>query len=1104
MISLRAPNRSVGFILAPLATLTLIFSISVRTYAQVSGASLSGTVTDTSGALIPNAKVSIANTATGVTRDVTTDSAGFYSAPNLLPGNYDITSTAPGFSTYERKGVTLTVGASQVLNVSMKLGQVTERVEVTGEAPAVDLASSAISAIVDETTVRELPLNGRDWTQLATLQPGVHAVNTQASNSSVSARANRGFGNQLTDNGHRPSENNYRVDGISINDYSNQAPGSVIGVNLGVDAIEEFSVVTTNYSAEYGRTSGAVINGITKSGSNSFHGDAYGFIRDEDFDARNYFDPPQIPSFHRNQFGASGGEPIRKDKTFIFGDYEGIRQNQSQTFLDTVPSQDARNGIIRTINPDGSVSTAVVTVDPQVLPFLGFYPLPNAGLIAPGNTGFLTITGQSPYNENYWTTKVDQVFSAKDTLAGSYFYDFAPLTIPDALDISLNQLITHRQMFSLEQTHVFSPTLANSVRIGWSRVYEANSRPVAVLNPLAKDPSLASIPGQYAPILEVPGLTTMQGGFGAQGLSSLAQTSEQFYDDAFITKGAHALKFGFAFERMQRNDSPGPYDNGDFVFPSLQGFLTNRPTNVTLFDPSLSKELGVRDSLFGGYLQDDWRWRSNVTLNLGMRYEMMTLPTEVHNGFLVVQNFFGGLPVPVHNLWQGNNTLRDFEPRVGLAWDPLKNGKTSVRAGFGIFDALPLLYVSGGGSVAYPFGVMDTASLASFPGSFPRGALKIVGFDLQLARNLPNLTTQYVEQYPHRSYILNWNTNVERDLGRNTSMMIGYVGMHAMHQVTRPENPDQVPGQLTSAGWLWPLPVGSGTPFNPNVGGMRSTLFNGQASYHALQAQVTKRLGHGIQAEISYTWGHCIDQASSAPLGDAFTNSIVSQLFYIPQDRNGNCDFDQRHILSANFVWYLPTPKFGGGFGERMLGGWEIGGIVTVQTGSPFSPMIGGDPLGLGGSPHQYPDRLSSPGCAKPINPGNVNNYLKLGCFSPPTAPASFAARCQTADPSVAAVIPNTCMNLLGNNGRNQVYGPGVSEFDFSLFKDNHIAKISDTFNVQLRAEFFNVLNHPNLQSPVDNLALFNQDGTSVPGAGAIDSTTTTSRQIQFGMKVVW
>src|SRR5487761_579089 len=316
-----------AFGLLMLAVVLLASLTAVRVYPQVAGATLSGTVTDPSGAVIPNTKISIKNTSTGVTRDVTADRAGFYDAPNLLPGPYSVTVSASGFSTQVQSGVALTVGANQVLNVTMQLGKVTNLVQVTGAAPMVQLASSNISAVVNSTTVRQLPLNGRSWSDLAKLQPGVDAIQTQPSFATGADRGNRGFGAQLTISGQRPVQNNYRLDGVSLNDYSNGAPGSVLGGNLGVDAIQEFSVLTSNYSAEYGKTSGGVVNAITKSGTNQFHGSAYEFVRNDAFDAANFFDNftnTAKPPFRRNQFGASAGGPIQKNKTFIFGDYEGV------------------------------------------------------------------------------------------------------------------------------------------------------------------------------------------------------------------------------------------------------------------------------------------------------------------------------------------------------------------------------------------------------------------------------------------------------------------------------------------------------------------------------------------------------------------------------------------------------------------------------------------------------------------------------------------------------------------------------------------------------------------------------------------------------------
>src|ERR1700730_4589915 len=431
-----------GLLVYMIFVLTVFVFVSTAALGQVAGATLTGTVTDASGAVIAVVKLSITNTATGGARDVTTDSAGFYSAPNLLPGSYDITAEAQGFSIYKQTGLTLSVGASRVQNISLQVGHATEQVKVTESAPDVQLASSTLSAEVDSTTERELPLNGRDWTQLATLQPGVTGVRVEAGSSN---RGNRGYGTLLSISGHQPYENNYRINGISINDYSNGSPGSSLGVNLGVDAIQEFSVLIGNYSAEYGRASGGVINGITKSGTNQFHGDAYFFMRDKILDARNFFDST-LPPFHRNQFGAAGGGPIIKNKTFIFADYEGIRQRKSDTFSNSVPSPAARG-----IGPNGQPTVAMVNgsplpgpgqpgaapnpdpvthIDQAVLPYLAFYPLPNHGVN--GDTGIFTANGVERLSENYVTIRGDHHFSDKDSFAASWFYDRAPLTQPDS------------------------------------------------------------------------------------------------------------------------------------------------------------------------------------------------------------------------------------------------------------------------------------------------------------------------------------------------------------------------------------------------------------------------------------------------------------------------------------------------------------------------------------------------------------------------------------------------------------------------------------------------------------------------------------------------
>lgn len=1063
--------RSNFQVLRVLAPLALSILLAYPTYGQVVGATLYGTVTDASGQAVPQAQISITNVATGINAAISTNGDGFYTAPNLLRGDYEVTVSAPGFATVVRTGITLTVGAEQILNFTLKVGEVTQRVEVTATPPTVQLVSSSIGAVVSSQTIVELPLNGRDWTQLAALQTGVNVVPTQRPINASGVRGNRGFGNQVTVSGTRPQLNNYRLDGVSIVDYSGGAPGSALSVSLGVDAVAEFSVLTANYSAEYGRTSGGVINAVTRSGSNQIHGSAFWFLRDEGFDARNFFDTSVVP-FHRNQFGGSAGGPIKKDKAFFFFDYEGIRQVLGATSIDHVPSADARNGILH--NADGTTTT--VTVDPLVKPFFGFYPMPNAGLIGPGNTGLFITEGNSDSTENFETARIDWEISAKDSFSGSWFYDKGSAEAPDALNQVIIGNATSRLMTSLEEKHVFSPSAVNSLRAGYSRVAALIQVNLQAINPLVTDASLGSFPGLPAPSLSVPGLTDFVGG-GVGGFTGdvYAWNSYQAYDDAFLTKGVHSLKFGFAFERMQHNLIIPSRPTGSFNFGSLSDFLTNQPNSFQGQVPSTATPRGIRQSLFGGYLQDDWRWRPNLTLNLGLRYEAVSVPTDVHNQLSNLPTFYSPTP-HLGSPYFNNPTLHNFEPRVGFAWDPFRNGKTAVRGAFGIFDALPLNYEFFlAEALSTPFHQILSATNL-IPGSFPTGAADVSNI-------IPsNLQAASIESNPHRNYVMIWNLNVQQQLTADTTMTLGYVGNHGVHMLDREDDVNSVLPTATPQGLLWPSPRGSGTKLNPNVGDIRGLYWGGDSEYDALELGVLKRMSHGFQVQGSYTWGKAIDTGSASVIGDPFTNSISSLFWFCKKCRRGLSDFSIAHTLVANYLWDAPTPKDWGAISSHLLGGWEVGGVFTAETGVPITPLIGGDPLGLNSNdPYAFPNRLSGPGCGSVVNPGNINNYIKLNCFAPPNP-----------------------LTLLGNAGRNSVIGPGLMTWDFSLFKNNYIRRSSETFNLQFRAEFFNILNRPNFATPFHNNTLFDQNGNPVGGAGSIDQTSTTSRQIQFGLKLIW
>jgi hypothetical protein len=480
--------------------------------------------------------------------------------------------------------VELTVGAQHVLNVPMKLGAANQTILVESAAPQVQVGSSTISSEVETRQILEMPLNGRSWQDLATLVPGVNAIETQIPFENGAIRGNRGFGNQLTISGGRPTQNNYRLDGNSITDYAMGGPGSVLGVNLGVDAIQEFSVITGNYSAEYGRTSGGIVNAVSKSGTNAFHGDAYEFFRNQKLDANDFFsNNAGLPKllYRRNQFGAAAGSRIKKDRTFFFADYEGIRQAEgSPSSNSSVLSPAARTGHLA----DGSV----VQVDPLIQKYLALIPLPNGPVS--GDKGQFVFAPPQVIRENYVTARVDHNISATDRLFGSYTYDDTPLNTEDGFGDTAISSQTSRHIAALEESHIFSPTLANSARLGYNRNAVINYQATSAINPASADPSLSLMPGFGPPVLFISGFARTPGGL-PPAFTHHTWNSIQFYDDAFLTRGTHSLKFGFAMERMRYT----PFSlylptglvrfNGKKTGSPLKDFLTNEgfPHQSTLF-----------------------------------------------------------------------------------------------------------------------------------------------------------------------------------------------------------------------------------------------------------------------------------------------------------------------------------------------------------------------------------------------------------------------------------------------------------------------------------------------------------------------------------------
>jgi len=1174
------------------SSIALVMGMGVYTRlgAQAVGATLSGTITDQSGGVVPKADVAIQNTATADTRTVTTNADGIYSAPNLQPGPYSVTVTAAGFSKAVQSGLTLTVGATQVLNITMQVGQSSQTVEVTGEAPAINLANAEIGAITDETTIKELPLNGRSWSDLANLQPGVYQLHTQPG-IETRDRFTRGYGLQLSISGSRPQQNNYRVDGISINDPGNGGPGSVLGTNSGVDAIAEFSVLTTNYSTEYGRASGGIINATTKSGTNKFHGAGYEFLRNSWLDAPNYWDAKDPngnyikPQFRRNQFGADAGGPIIKDKTFIFGDYEGLRQSKGLSFQSPIPSAS-----YLALNP----------ADAKVQPYLtALFPIGGTlngksvcNIVSGGvgaTTDFCAFGANQISTEDYYIIRADHNLSQNDRLSGTFYRDKAHTGTPDEYNNKIVNTATSSTFATIAETHTFGANLVNSARFGFHRDFQGGPAGGTAINPATLDASLGAFPGLDAPQIFIGSNPLFTGGITSDNPQKNSWNTFQFYDDAFWTRGKHSLRFGVSVERDQLNVIRSPRPGGIFAFQSMAAFLQDCGSTQTascpaLFGPGVQKistdlpgktaPSEPRQTIFGVYFQDDWKLRPNLTINLGLRYEPTTVPKDPlgRDATLPTMADTTGTQLPLcgkqftnstgtvicnaqtNGLFK-NPTWHDFDPRVGFAWDPQSNGKMSVRGGIGMYDQLPLIAFMGStaNSQTYPFllaggsGSLLSESFGPF-GSYPGGCTGMTGDPMSCQVSVGTVVgsrAAFIEQNPKRAYVIQWNLSFEREILPNLTFLIGYVGSHGVHGTTQVDDTNIVLPISSPTGYLWPcdnlgtgfvLPaggnindckggngtpgnpkggLGSGTTLNQTVGRLPTTFFRNSSVYHGLELQLTKQMSHGFQVNGSFTWQKSIDTASGAVISDSVITAISSLNWFDPKLTRAVSDFNDPKVLSINGLWNIPTPKSWSGIANTVVGGWQVGGIFSASAGQPFSAILAGDALGLNNTDSfAYPNRLTGPGCSTLTNPGNIQNYVKLQCFQIP-APVSFNGH---------NYIP------LGNAGRNIMTGPGLESLDFSVEKNTKITRISESFNVKLRLDVFNLTNRVNFNPPVQNEFLLDpttlapgttatpgptgpctsaNSGSSgcVPSAGALngaDRTATESRQLQLSLKIIW
>ncbi len=1073
--------------LKAIAMCILLLAGSGSISAQRTTGAILGIVSDPTGAYVAGATVSITNTETGAEQKTTVSQSGQYQFVGLPSGTYKLQAAAEGFKSEVRVGVDLTVGATATVNLSLQPGAVSETVVVTGEAPQVDTTSPTVSGLVGEHAIRELPLNGRDWLQLATLQAGVTGGLGQQSTqgSPTNSRAARGNGENLYITGNRPTENLYLVDGLIVNDYANGSPGSGININLGVDAVREFAVLTSGFSAQYGMTSGGVVNAAFKSGTNEFHGTAFGFFRNSALDARNYFDGPSVPPFHRNQYGVAIGGPIRKDKTFFFANFEGLNQALSLSENSLTLSDSARNGIVP--NPSGT-GTITVPISPNTKPFLALFPVANGKDNGDG-TAFYNFPGAQTGSEYYAVGKIDHTFTATTNISASYQWDKSSLLAPDPFNQKLTGSPSSHDNFTVALQHFFSANILNTARLGLSHTFASDSQDVSALSPLATDTTLGFLPQNPSGVLTAGALATA-GGLGASGADIFHFISYQGADDLSWVKGKHTLQFGFNFERIADNFSSVNLPFGEWDFGSVQDLLQNVPLTFSSDFPGTNGGRSLRSDVYGAYAQDVVRVSPKLTVTAGLRYETNTPVTEANGKVSLLLNLSDPTP-KLGGSFVGNGNHLNFAPRVGLAYDPFGTGKTSIRASFGLYDIMPLPYLFVNRTHAAPFyvtGVAQGPPASAFPGN---------GLSLLTPASEE---ANYVQQNPPRAYNQAWNLTTQQQLTPDIALMVGYVGSHSVHVPLSIDDMDQVPlsqVNIDSNGQLhFPVPTGCGTTpvpsscfkriqrINPNYGRIEGMVFSDYSAYHGLLVNVSRRLVHGLAFQGTYTWSKSLDEGSATFSDNEYNNTVGPSYAFDLKLQKGVSDYNITNNTILNAQWDIPIPGTLRGASKAVLGGWQLGGIFQFHSGVPFSVRLTSDQALTGNSrTHstaggQRPNFNPAPGCTtNAINPGQPSKYINTSCFSFPA--------------------PGT----LGNLGRNTLRGPRFADFDTSLFKN--IPLRADRYSLQLRGEFFNVLNHTNFGTQATGL--FNSSGGVLSSAGQLPAPTlTTSRQIQFGAKFIF
>lgn len=1032
----------------------LTFHVSLA-WAQVTTGTILGTVTDETGAVLPGVTITLTNTDTGLTRTVISNDEGTYRGPSLTLGNYEVQAELAGFQTGVRSGIQLTVGREAVVNIRLSIGEITERVVVQGEASLVETTSSTLIGLVDDRKIRDLPLNGRSFTQLALLQMGIVNPKTTPTNQTGNTGA------KISVSGTRVTETAFLMDGLDMRGNRGTTPTSEAGVLLGVDTVREFALVSGVASAEYGGFTGGVINIVSRSGTNEFHGTVFEFHRNKSLDASNFFDNKTGRSkapFIRNQFGFTAGGPIVEDRTFIFGSYEGLRDRTSRTATARVPDANARLGILPPAQ-GGNVG-----LSPAAAPYVLLYPEPSPGgrNFGDGRAEHI-FTDAQPIDVDFFMTRFDHTFSESDSVYVRYTLDDSIKTQSEALPIWQTNRVSKNQYVGIGETKILTPSLINEFRVGYNRTHAISTDEELV----SVDPSL-----KFNPDFESQGNIGSPGGLSSWGPSSfrginIVLNRFEFSDNLSYFMGRHSIKFGGQFIRLQFNVISEIRARGIYSFDGMAEFLQG---DASAFDGQTSpaSTMGLRESIFSFFIQDDFKYTPNLTFNMGLRYEAHTNFNEVADRIANLDDFSGSsLRVGGGHLGR-NPSLKNFAPRIGFAWDLFGDGKTSLRGGYGIFyDLIDTTTWVGAPQMNPPTNVRNSFANPAFPNPFGPG-----GPDPTPPAR-PDIWTYGT---PNQAYLQQWSLTLQQELMPMTVVTLGYQGSRGvklsrqLHSNTRPSQ--VVNGRIT---------FNAADPLrNPDFNSMRSFRYDVSSFYHGLRIGLNRRFAEGLQFQASYTWSHAIDDSSNQgsfdQVGGAWDN-----LQDFPRASRANSNQDLRHIFVANFTYALPGANMQGAAG-KVLGGWLVSGIVNLADGSPITARI---PFGqsqsgvfIGSDRSDRPDLVSGADNNPIVGDGrDPDNYF---------SPDSFVLQAP---------------GLWGNVGRNTLILPGLATFDLSLQKDTPIA--GERVSLQFRAEFFNLFNRANFGTPSINV-FTSSSGVPSGAFGSISNTSTDARQIQFALKLLF